>query len=461
MKKVLTDHIILVLILLLVLLPVVAGLAVQKEASSDRLEDVDQYLEIICSQIRRSYARSAGDWDAFEEEVLLLPLWNSALGSLIILDDDLQMIFPNASGVKEGYRELAGELAQAIQHGAVKPRSFFKAADKTAYRVMLEELYQNNSRVRYMIAFVNIDSIVGMIFPLTGKLMIITAVFSALLLLLLYIFIRSIISSVNSLDTEFKRIGAGDLSAIAVPYFQRDTEKLRTTVNDLLEQLQLVINQQKTMIRSVNHYLRNRLTVIDGYAQGLETGIFTPEEASKKIILENATIKEILYNLSYKSFVEEKLFSKSREKIFLADEVEECFARYHHLAELENISLSMEIEDYSIAVSGIRSLMEIVTGNLVSNAIRYADKTVTVSVAETDEKVVIRVEDDGPEISEKDMENLFEPLYKGPGGNMGIGLVVARDAAGCMDGTLAAANRPEGGAVFTVTFPRLKKISVR
>ena len=49
------------------------------------------------------------------------------------------------------------------------------------------------------------------------------------------------------------------------------------------------------------------------------------------------------------------------------------------------------------------------------------------------------------------MPRLFERCYKGSGGNFGLGLAIARSAVQAMGGDIAAANRPQGGAVFTIT----------
>lgn len=66
------------------------------------------------------------------------------------------------------------------------------------------------------------------------------------------------------------------------------------------------------------------------------------------------------------------------------------------------------------------------------------------------EQVLIQVLDDGDGIQEQDLPHLFERCYKGKGGNFGIGLTIAKTAAEYMQGSLTAANRPEGGAVFTL-----------
>ena len=95
--------------------------------------------------------------------------------------------------------------------------------------------------------------------------------------------------------------------------------------------------------------------------------------------------------------------------------------------------------------------------NLLTNAIRYAKKTVTMLVTAKKGLISITVSDDGEGISEKDLPHLFDRCYKGKGGNFGIGLTIARSAAQNMGGELRAANLPAGGAVFTLVLNAAKR----
>ena len=105
----------------------------------------------------------------------------------------------------------------------------------------------------------------------------------------------------------------------------------------------------------------------------------------------------------------------------------------------------------TLAILGNEELLERALENLLTNAIRYARTSVFVEARAENGRVSISVSDDGPGISEADMPRLFERCYKGSGGNFGLGLAIARSAARAMGGDIAAANRPQGGAVFTIT----------
>jgi signal transduction histidine kinase len=99
--------------------------------------------------------------------------------------------------------------------------------------------------------------------------------------------------------------------------------------------------------------------------------------------------------------------------------------------------------------------------NLIDNAIKYGS-AVEVSLRREDRQVVLTVADCGPGIPEEDLPRIFERFYRvdkarsRAAGGTGLGLSIVSDTVRRRGGTVEAANRPEGGAVFTVRWPALE-----
>jgi two-component system NtrC family sensor kinase len=94
--------------------------------------------------------------------------------------------------------------------------------------------------------------------------------------------------------------------------------------------------------------------------------------------------------------------------------------------------------------------------NLLANAVHFAPAggRVEASVADEGESVVLRVRDSGPGIAAEHLPRLFEPFFTTRGSDgTGLGLAVSHGIVRSHGGSIEAANRPGGGAEFTVRLP--------
>jgi len=97
----------------------------------------------------------------------------------------------------------------------------------------------------------------------------------------------------------------------------------------------------------------------------------------------------------------------------------------------------------------------------VRNAVRHTADGTTVEVAlapdPTTRGVRVSVADRGPGVAEAEIEAIFEPFYRGKGGQpgrgFGLGLAIARRAVEAHGGTVRARNREGGGLVTEMSLP--------
>jgi two-component system sensor histidine kinase RegB len=96
-------------------------------------------------------------------------------------------------------------------------------------------------------------------------------------------------------------------------------------------------------------------------------------------------------------------------------------------------------------------------GNLLQNALQFARSQVTVTTGWDKRRVTIEILDDGPGISPQVLSRLGEPYLSSrsiEGDHMGLGIFIAETLLERTGGVIAFANRPQGGARVTVTWPR-------
>lgn len=100
--------------------------------------------------------------------------------------------------------------------------------------------------------------------------------------------------------------------------------------------------------------------------------------------------------------------------------------------------------------------------NLITNAAEAmtdtdGERRIEFSVVNIAKGVHVTVSDTGPGIPPDRLDRLFEPFFTTKPSGMGMGLQVCRNAVESMGGTLRAANREEGGAVFCFVLPAMEE----
>ncbi|MFK4801432.1 ATP-binding protein [Streptomyces sp. MPA0124] len=107
--------------------------------------------------------------------------------------------------------------------------------------------------------------------------------------------------------------------------------------------------------------------------------------------------------------------------------------------------------------------LDVIVANLVANALRHGAPPVRLDLRVQDRpdsgrQAVVTVRDGGDGIPERVLPHVFDRFYKSDDARArsegsGLGLAIAAENVRLHDGTVRAANHPDGGAVFTVLLP--------
>jgi len=126
------------------------------------------------------------------------------------------------------------------------------------------------------------------------------------------------------------------------------------------------------------------------------------------------------------------------------------------------LRVEVDVAESLPTVRGEETYVEQVVRNFLSNARKYSPTggTVRLTAEAADEEVVVRVLDEGPAFPAEEGERLFELFYRSPttaeqASGSGIGLFVCRHLIEAMGGRVWARPRPEGGAEFGFSLPRV------
>jgi two-component system CitB family sensor kinase len=97
-------------------------------------------------------------------------------------------------------------------------------------------------------------------------------------------------------------------------------------------------------------------------------------------------------------------------------------------------------------------------GNLLDNAfdatLSTNGDTVTLSMTDIGQDLIIEVEDQGPGIADEDRPHLFDKGFSRKAQGRGIGLHLVKEGVSQLGGEIVVENRSDGGARFTLYLPK-------
>jgi len=126
--------------------------------------------------------------------------------------------------------------------------------------------------------------------------------------------------------------------------------------------------------------------------------------------------------------------------------------------------MSLRIAGAPLRVAGSADRLAQAFENILSNARNFAPSgtTVDVDLRPDDGFCSVSIADRGPGIPSAHLDRVFERFFTyrphepiSRSGHAGLGLAIARTIVQGYGGTIAASNRPEGGACFDIRLPQL------
>jgi signal transduction histidine kinase len=213
---------------------------------------------------------------------------------------------------------------------------------------------------------------------------------------------------------------------------------------------------RRFFVAAAAHDLRTPLFALRGHLEAITTGLGDPEEHLLRVGGNAAALERLIASLFTYARHDYARQEPLLEVAALGDVVRGVVAGF------EPEDAFRLVGDDTTHVVVDRDRLERVLANVLDNALRYgpAGGPVELTWIEHESTVVVRVADRGPGLAAGLLPRIFDPMVRGDSARnaatagAGLGLTIARRLAESQGGALAAANRPGGGAEFTLTLVR-------
>ena len=231
-------------------------------------------------------------------------------------------------------------------------------------------------------------------------------------------------------------------------------EKMRRELRQKHKALWESLEQRKLLNASVSHDLRTPITVLKGYLDYLEKNIPQDKLTEDMLLdtvssMQGAVNRLELYVESVRDIekIENIEIEKRSENVKLL--LNELRSNVRQLARNKEIIISNDITVDKIQID--KGVFFRVLENLLQNALRYAEKQVSINLSHKKDFLILTVKDDGKGFSAADLEKATTVFYSNDKEkqHFGIGLSVCKILCEKHGGLLYVGNQKEKGACVT------------
>src|SRR3989440_11893590 len=352
-------------------------------------------------------------------------------------------------------------------------------AGDTTYRVLMTPVLNQNTRVATLL--------IGLPRPHSIPLLVIWFFHGTLALLVAaiggYWLAGKALRPVKMITRTANEISATDLRRRLHLQSRDEFGELAATFDHMLARLEAAFKRQAQFTADASHELRTPLTIIDLEINRALTQLEQPEDyrhVLEQIRAENEQMAAIVNSLLLLARADTGQVILDLQEVDLSDIALASVERLLPLARQSLVTLATG-DLPEVLVRGDPQYLGQVVANLIENGIKYTSGTGTrvyVELACEEERwAIVRVQDDGPGISEDHLPSLFERFYRvdkarsrkpkepehsskpgnvEPGGS-GLGLSIAQWIVQAHGGEIRVESTIGAGSLFEVRLPLLNR----
>ena len=210
--------------------------------------------------------------------------------------------------------------------------------------------------------------------------------------------------------------------------------------------------RQQTFFQNASHELKTPLMAIQGYAEGIQTGVMDTGSAAEVILEESDRMTELVEELLDISKIDMGRQLLAFSEIDIRELLYDSIRAVEPTAAASGITIAPDFPEEPIMVKCDDTQMRRAVTNILTNGLRYARSELRLTCRADKHHVTIRIQDDGDGIAEADLPHIFDRFYMGKSGKSGIGLALTKEIVHLHRGTIRAYN-VDTGAVFEITLP--------
>lgn len=260
------------------------------------------------------------------------------------------------------------------------------------------------------------------------------------------------------------QVGQLLIFAAGLAYKVRLNERARADA-DRIKEMDII---KSRFFANVSHEFRTPLTLIQGPLQQIEEMVTSSKEAVTVPLRHLKTMRRntdrLLELVNQLLDISKPDSGKMKLRIIKGDVLQllkSLTASFESVAERKGIHYRVQFPEASSIGFFDKDKLEKIVSNLLANAFKYTPEggTVSVEVANENEKLSVVVTDTGTGIPKKELDKIFDRFYQMEGTEdkgSGIGLALVKELVSLYRGQISVNSEPGKGSRFRVTLPHSK-----
>ena len=397
---------------------------------------------------------------------------NVAAAMAVVEETGLSRILVTDAAGKVLYdtRETGGAVGKYVLYAEVVQALLGNDASSCIYRngafrsrASSPVLYQNQI-IGAVYAYEYDTEQAALLEGMQGNLLRLSAFIGAVVLVLSLFLSMALGKKIGNLLTAIRQVREGAYSHRAQISGRDEIAQIGQEFNSLTDRLQTTENARRRFVSDASHELKTPLAAIRLLTDSiLQTDNIDPE-TTREFVADIGQEAERLSRITEDLLRLTRLDNSILDPPVTVDVLpvlEQVMRMMSLVAQEKGVDLTYEAADGCTVLATKDEIYQVIY-NLTDNAVKYSavGGTVQVSLMAAEDQVVLSVSDNGAGIPEEDLPRIFERFYRvdkarsRAAGGTGLGLSIVSDTVKRRGGTVSAANRPQGGAVITVCWPK-------
>lgn len=274
---------------------------------------------------------------------------------------------------------------------------------------------------------------------------------------------RRIVRPLRAMTRASHRIAGGRYSQRLDPHAPGEVGELAAAFNTMAETLQTSEERRVQLLADVAHEFRTPLSNLRGYLEGLDDGVFRPDEVVPPSTRQVDRLERLADDLSLLSRVETGQLALHPSRVDVATLLMAAVDAFRPRFEAKGVDLDIRAPQARVQLWADEERTGQVLANLIANALRFTPPGGRVTLAATpqgSDQVRFEVRDTGPGVPADEAPLLFNRFYRGDRSRgqgestgSGIGLTLAKQLVERQGGEIGVEGRAGDGSTFWFTLP--------